>query len=138
MDGYELRKIIGIDALKLVGFQIYIVNKNKFQEAERKKLIEVEYINMPNNISSIKIINDSLFKSLRWEKTTTCNKIYEQSVLELTVPKSFLEAKDALLSVQPLIGHARNFVIRMMDVLQTIQERAVMFSKIYCYPLMHL
>lgn len=85
MDGYELRKIIGIDALKLVGFQIDIVNKNKFHEAERKKLIEVEYTNMPHNISSVKIINDNLFKSLRWEKTTTCIKTFEQSVLELTV-----------------------------------------------------
>lgn len=85
MDGYELRKIIGIDALKLVGFQIDIVNKQKFHEAERKKLIEVEYIKMPHEISSIRINNDSLFKSLRWEKTTTINNIFEQSVLELNV-----------------------------------------------------
>lgn len=87
MDDYELRKIIGIDALKQVGFHIKIVNKNKFHEAERKKIIEVEYIRMPHEISAIRINNDRLFKSLRWEKTIASDKTFKQSVLELTVSK---------------------------------------------------
>jgi hypothetical protein len=87
MDDIELRKIIGIDALKLVGFHINIVNKNRFNEAEREKIIEVEYRRMPHEISGIRINNDRLFKSLRWEKTIASDKTFEQSVLELTVSK---------------------------------------------------
>jgi hypothetical protein len=85
MGGHVLRKIIGIDALKLVGFSIEIVNEEKFHEAERMKIIEIEYRKKPNVISGIHIVNDKLFKSLRWEKKETEYRKYEISALELTV-----------------------------------------------------
>ncbi|MBB2181444.1 hypothetical protein H0486_00850 [Lachnospiraceae bacterium MD1] len=85
MEQYELRKIIGIDALKLVSFRIIIVNEEILHEAERKKFIEVEYASKASEIIGIRIVKDSLFKSLRWEKKKTSDKTYEVSSLELTV-----------------------------------------------------
>lgn len=85
MKQYELRKIIGIDALKLVSFRIVIVNEERLHEAERKKLIEVEYASKASEIIGIKIMKDNLFKSLRWEKKKNSDKTYEVSSLELTV-----------------------------------------------------
>ncbi len=42
---------------------------------------------MHHEISGIRINNDSLFKSLRWEKAIASDKAFEQSFLELNVSK---------------------------------------------------